>query len=193
MISDPAIVDASSRTRIDARADVSAQRSPIDAREGRWWVVHTKARNEKALAADLESLGIGYFLPLARVRRKYGGRTAHVRIPLFPGYLFLCGGTDERYATLTTHRVANVIDVVDQEGLKNDLRRICRTVSSDVPVDVYPGIRRGRRCRVIRGSLRGLEGVVLRRRGVCRVYVAVEMLGQSAEVEIDPYLLETIE
>ena len=193
MVSDPARVDASSRTRIDARALVSARRSLIDASEGRWWAVHTKARNEKALAADLKSLGIGCFLPLTRVRRKYGGRTTHVRMPLFPGYLFLCGETDERHATLTTHRVASVIDVADPEGLKDDLRQIYRTVSSDVPVDVYPGIRRGRQCRVIRGSLRGLEGVVLRRRGVCRVYVAVEMLGQSAEVEIDPCLLETIE
>ena len=193
MIGDPARAGVSSYIQTGAQALVSAERSPIDALEGRWWVVHTKARNEKALAADLDSMGIGYFLPLARVRRSYGGRNTHVRIPLFPGYLFLCGGTDERYATLTTHRVANVIDVVDQEGLINDLRQISRTVLSDVPVDVYPGIRRGRQCRVTRGSLRGLEGVVLRRHGVCRVYVAVEMLGQSAEVEIDPHLLEIIE
>jgi hypothetical protein len=60
-------------------------------------------------------------------------------------------------------------------------------------VDLYPGLRRGRRCRVVAGSLKGVEGVVLRRRGLYRVYVGVEALGQSAELEIDPSLLEVIE
>ena len=31
---------------------------------GRWWVGHTRARNEKAFAWDLLSKGIGYYLPL---------------------------------------------------------------------------------------------------------------------------------
>ena len=171
----------------------SEERLPIDEFEGLWWVVHTRARNEKVLATELDRRGIQHFLPLARAKRVYGGRTTYVDMPLFPGYLFLCGSDDDRYATLMTHRVAKVIDVVAQEGLKTELRHICRITMTDEPVDLYPGIRRGRRCRVIRGSLEGLEGVVLRRRGMCRVYVGVEMLGQSAEIEIDPSLLEISE
>ena len=46
------------------RSDVS----PIDAFEGEWWLVHTRPRHEKALAADLESMGISFFLALA-IRR----------------------------------------------------------------------------------------------------------------------------
>jgi len=166
---------------------------PVDAVDGRWWLVHTKPRNEKALAADLDALRIVYYLPLARVLRRYGGRTLELRIPLFPGYLFLCGGVSERYAALSTHRAANVIHVVDQEQLKGDLRQIFRATTGDEPLNVYPGIKRGRRVRVRSGPLRGLEGVVLRRRDVCRVYVAVNVLGQSAELEIDAALLEVIE
>lgn len=167
--------------------------SPVDTLVGVWSLVHTKPRNEKALAGHLAKLGIGFFLPLARCSRRYGGRTVQVQIPLFPGYLFLCGGEEERYATLTTHRAVNVIRVANQEGLKEELRHLYRVTTSEEPVDLYPGIRRGRRCRVIRGILKGLEGVVLRRRDVCRVYVAIEILGQSAEVEIDPSLLEPID
>jgi len=37
----------------------------------------------------------------------------------------------------------------------------------------------------VRGTLGGLEGVVIRRRGPWRVYVGVDFLGQSAELEID--------
>jgi transcriptional antiterminator RfaH len=166
---------------------------PIDDYQGDWWVLHTKPRNEKALAGDLDAMHVDYFLPLVSVKKRYGRRFAHVQLPLFPSYLFLCGGDDERYAALTTHRVANVLPVLDQERLRKELQNVYLATSSGEPVDLYPGLRRGRRCRVIAGSLEGLEGVVLRRRGVCRVYLGVELLGQSAEMDIDASLLEVLD
>jgi transcription antitermination factor NusG len=165
---------------------------PVDTLPGPWWLVHTKSRCEKALATDLDRHGIGFFLPLARMRRRHGGRRVEVLMPLFPSYLFLNGGPDERYATLMTHRAAQIIEVVDQEHLKNELRQIHRVIVSREPVDLYPGLQQGQRCRVTGGPLAGLEGVVLRRRDACRIYIGVEALGQSAELEIDPSLLETI-
>ena len=166
---------------------------PLDAYTGRWWLVHTKSRNEKALAGDLDTLRIDHFLPLVQVKRRYASRLWCADIPLFPGYLFMCGGDDEHYATLMTHRAAAVIRVVDQERLRTELRHVYLVTMSREPVDLYPGLRRGRRCRVVRGSLAGLEGIVLRRRGSCRIYVGVEALGQSAELEIDPSLVEPID
>ncbi len=166
---------------------------PVDIYDGRWWLVHTKSRNEKALAGDLTAMRIGYFLPLVRTRRKHAGHVSLTEIPLFPGYLFMCGGDDERYATLLTHRAAAVINVVDQGQLRTELRHVYLVTTSSESVDLYPHLCRGRRCRIVRGSLAGLEGVVLRRRGSCRIYVGVETLGQSAELEIDPAMLEAID
>ena len=165
----------------------------IDQFEGHWWLVYTKSRNEKALAGTLEAFSIRYFLPLARVQRRYNGVTRSLQVPLFPGYLFLCGGIEDRYATMDTRRVVNIIEVKDQARLREDLRQVHRATTGPEPVDMYPGIRQGRQCRVVAGSLKGLEGIVLRRRGVCRVCVAVDVLGQSVEVEIDPSLLEVTE
>jgi len=161
--------------------------------EGRWWVLHTRSRNEKALAADLDRLHVRHFLPLVERRRRYGGRVLPVQIPLFPGYLFLCGSPEDRLSALRTNRIANVLEVTDQDRLRTDLRHIYRVVKSSEPVDLYPRLHRGCRCRVIKGTLAGLEGVVIRRRGPWRVYVGVEFLGQSAELEIDPMLLEVLD
>lgn len=166
---------------------------PVDSLVGRWWLVHTKSRMEKALAADLERLDVGFYLPLLNTKRRYGGRVFDVSLPLFPGYLFLCGDDEARYTALMTHRAARVIEVVAQEQLKSELRQIYRVTISEHPVDLYPGLRVGRRCRITKGSLQGVEGVVIRRRGQCRVYLGVEVLGQSAELEIDPALLELID
>ncbi|MBN1491093.1 MAG: UpxY family transcription antiterminator [Phycisphaerae bacterium] len=167
--------------------------NPIDRHLGEWWVVHTKARQEKALAADLERRGIGHFLPLSHSIRRHGGRKVHVELPLFPSYLFLCGDYGARYNTLMTHRAAHVIEVVDQEKLKHELQQVYRVLVSEHPIDLYPRLRRGERCRVTRGSLRGVEGVMLRRGGACRIYLGVEALGQSAELEIDPSCVEAID
>ena len=46
---------------------------------------------------------------------------------------------------------------------------------------------------MVSGSLAGLEGIVLRRRGPWRVYVAATFLGQSAELEIEADLLRILD
>ena len=166
---------------------------PIDWLAGHWYVLHTRSRQEKALAADLARLNVPYFLPLVRVRRTYGGRIRRVELPLFPGYLFFCGAQRERQAVVKTNRVAQVLDAPDQVQLITDLQQIYRVVTSDQPVDLYPRLKKGARCRVASGPLTGLEGIVLRRPGPWRVYIGVHFLGQSAEIQIDAALLEIID
>ena len=166
---------------------------PLTELEGRWWVLHTRARNEKALAADLARLDVRHFVPLVACRRRYAGHVRQVLIPLFPGYVFLCGSPDDRLAALRTNRVAQTLEVADQDRFRLELRQIQRIVESDQPVDLYPRLREGCRCRVTGGSLAGLEGVVLRRKGLWRIFVGVTFLGQSAELEIDPMLLDVLE
>lgn len=156
-------------------------------------MLHTRARNEKAVAEALSRQSVNHFLPLVPYRRRYAGRMRQVEIPLFPGYVFLCGGAAERQLALKTNRVAQVLEVKDQERLWNDLRQIERVIQSNEPVDLFPRIMTGARCRVTSGSLKGIEGIVLRRRGPWRVYVGVEFLGQSAELEIESSLLEVLD
>ena len=160
---------------------------------GRWWVLHTRARNEKAVANALNRLGVGCYLPLMHLHRRYGRRSLPVSLPLFPGYVFLRGGPDECTAALRTNRVANVLHVEDQDQLQGDLAQIQRVTASDTPVDYYPALRVGRRCRISGGGLQGVEGVVLRRRDVSRMYIAATVLGQSAVIEIDSMLVEPID
>jgi hypothetical protein len=92
--------------------------------EGRWWVAHTKSRNEKALASDLANKGISYFLPMRWKVKKIRSRTTKSLLPIFGGYLFFCGEERQRVETLKTNRVANLIDVADQRRLIEELSQI---------------------------------------------------------------------
>ena len=176
-----------------AAVALSASVCPLAGLIGQWWVLHTKARNEKAVATDLAKLKIAHFLPLAKCVRRFGARVRNIEIPLFPGYVFLCGTETDRLGALRTHRVAHAISVPDQAQLLADLQQIWLVVSSGEAVNLFPQLQQGSRCRVLDGSLRGLEGIVLKRSGPWRVYVAVRFLGQSVELEIDPSRLELIE
>ncbi len=51
--------------------------------KGQWWVAHTKSRNEKALANDLVTREVQYFLPMAWSITKRSRRTFKSLLPLF--------------------------------------------------------------------------------------------------------------
>ncbi len=166
----------------------------IASSSGRWWVLHVRSRNEKALAGQLHDFGVDYFLPLIRVPRAYGRRRVEVLIPLFPGYLFASYEREEdRFRVMDTHRVARSIAVSDQDRLKRELTQIHQALGARSRVGLYPGIRVGRRCRVSSGPLKGLEGVVTRRDRTGRVHLEAAMLGQSATVDVEMTLLEAID
>jgi len=160
---------------------------------GQWWVVHTKSRNEKALAHDLMGRGISYFLPMIwKVRRK-SRRTMRSLLPLFGGYLFFCGSENDRVEILRTDRVANLIEVKDQQKLIRELQQIEQALRSGVPVTPHKYLKEGQKCRVVAGPLMGLQGVISRTAGATRLVLQVDMLGQAASVEIDVDMIEPVE
>ena len=166
------------------------EEAQLDLIEGLWWVVHTKPRQEKALARDLLRSSIPYFLPMYEAIRRSRGRAWKTVLPLFPGYLFLCCSDEGRTEALKTNRIAGLIDVADQARLIEELSSIQRLLASKLAVDPYPTLKQGAACRIRRGSLAGLEGRVERRKGHVRFIVNVTILGQGAMVEIDADMLE---
>lgn len=164
-----------------------------DAVVDQWWVLHTRSRHEKTIAAALAKHRIPHYLPLVRTQRTHGSRRVSVELPLFPGYLFLGGGPDERDVAWRTKGVAQILRVDDQAKLRKELDDIRRAVESGLPVDLYPALRKGCRCRIRSGPLRGVEGVVVRRRSTSRMHIEATVLGQSAVIEIDAAILESIE
>ena len=160
--------------------------------DGRWWVAHTRARAEKALAWDLHRRGIGYFLPMSERVRMSGGRKRRVVLPLFPSYVFFCGSADARYAAMTTNRICQTIEVPDQAGLIDELAAIKKALDGNVELDSYPQVAEGRRCRVTAGPLKDLEGIVIQRCNKARLVLQVDFISQGAVMEIDADLLEEI-
>jgi len=160
---------------------------------GLWWVAHTKSRNEKALAQDLIRKDISYFLPMTNKVHRRKGRTMRSLLPLFSGYLFFCGEENQRIELLKTNRVANLIEVRDQENLLDELLQIEQAIRAGAPLTSYKYIKAGQRCRVIAGPLAELHGVVVKTKNTTRLVLQIDMLGQAASVEIDIDMIEILD
>lgn len=76
-----------------------------------WWVARTKSRQEKALAWNLVSRNVEYFLPLVSRPQKSKGRMRSSIVPLFNGYLFFRGDQTARSGALKTGKIAQILEV----------------------------------------------------------------------------------
>jgi transcriptional antiterminator RfaH len=161
--------------------------------EGLWWVAHTKSRNEKALAQDLTSRGVNYFLPMSwRVRRRRG-RKIRSLLPLFSGYLFFCGDQDHRLDVLRTNRVASIIAVKNQQKLVSELLQIEHALRTGAALTPHKYVKAGQHCRIIAGPLVDLQGIVVKAKNTTRLVLQIDMLGQASSVEVDADVIEVIE
>jgi transcription antitermination factor NusG len=158
--------------------------------ERRWWVLYTRARQEKAISRDLLCFQIPFYLPLVKKTWASRGRKISSHTPLVPGYVFLYGSEQERIHSLTTNRVSRVLTIDDPARLLYDLRQLRRLIASRAPLTVESRLVPGNHVRVRHGPLAGLEGTVLTRRGETRLLVRVDFIQKGASVEVDDFLLE---
>ncbi len=166
---------------------------PVAGANLRWFVLHTKSRQEKALAADLLALRIRFVLPLIPVARYYGRRKVRVHQPLFPGYLFLHGSIENTYAADRTQRVAGIIKVADQDRLRAELANIEAALAAGAPLTPADAITGGTRVEVTSGPFKGIRGLAETGPSKDRLYLQVDLIGKGSILEIDRTLLRPVE
>ncbi len=163
---------------------------PSDPDLGRWWVLHTRPRSEKALARRFGERGTKYYLPLYGRDWVNRGRRFSSYLPLFPGYVFLFGDTDDRLSALETNLVAHAIPVDDQEQLYNDLARVHSLLTSGAAVTPEDRLGPGDMVQIIRGPLAGLEGKVIRRGKHLKFIIEVQFLRRAVSAEIESWMIQ---
>ncbi len=162
-----------------------------------WYVLHTRSRFESVVNDGLVHKDLEVFLPKIRVKSKRRDRRLMIRVPLFPGYLFV--KTDLN--PLEHLEILKTIGAVRLIGNKNGpLPVIDEAVESlKIMVDTASQIvtsgrvfKEGDRVVVISGPFVGVVGTFVRYRGKGRVVVNIEALGQSAGVDVDSNDVEKV-
>jgi transcriptional antiterminator RfaH len=165
----------------------------VAAEGAHWLAFYTLARREKDLMRKLETAAVPFYAPLVKRRvHTAGGRVRHSFVPLFAGYVFAPVDDEQRREVLGTNTVARWISVGDERMLVDDLRAIKRLIDSERPLTPEARIEPGQAVRVRSGPLRGVEGVVIKRRGSERLVVAVRLLNQGVSIELEDVDLERV-
>jgi transcriptional antiterminator RfaH len=170
------------------------ERDDVGSLDERWWCLHTKPRQEKAVARSLRLRNVAYYLPqVVKVDRTPQGRKIRSNVPLFTGYLFLLGDELARLEALRTDRLAQVLEVHDQDTLVRDLRQIHQMLASGLTVLPEPVMPVGARVRIKTGPLMGIVGTVIRRGKRDQFVAVVQFLGRGATVELEDWQVERVE
>jgi transcription antitermination factor NusG len=155
--------------------------------ESSWWALYTRHQHEKVVAQILGTKGFEVFLPLYESVRRWKDRNKLLSVPLFPCYVFIRGGLSRRSLVVTTPGVHMVLYNGERVAVipNEEIEGIRRAVEGPFRVEPHPFLRCGERVRVTRGSLVGVEGVLVRKKSLYRLILSVDMLAQSVAVEID--------
>lgn len=160
-----------------------------DILEPDWYVLHTKSRFENVVCDGLDKKSLEVFLPKILVRSRRRDRKKMIRVPLFPGYIFVKTDLNpyEHIKILKTTGAVRLIG--NREGPiavgVNTVESLRIMVATDLPVLTGNRFKKGDTVIVVNGPLAGVTGTFSHYGGRGRVIVSVDALGQYAAVEAD--------
>lgn len=159
-----------------------------------WYVLHTRSRFENVVYDGLVKKSLEVFLPKIQMPSRRKDRSVMLKVPLFPGYLFVKSNLKPREHIEIVKTTGAVNLIGSKAGPVPVPDETIASLQIMVRADQY--IRTGRRFRkgdrvmVVNGPFMGVRGAFARYGGKGRVVVHIDALSQYAAVEVDEKDLE---
>jgi transcription antitermination factor NusG len=157
--------------------------------DARWYALYTRSRFEKKLLTEIADRSIEVFLPMREVLSRWKDRKKKIWLPLFPGYIFLhqIDSPENRYRVLN---IPGAVRFVGHEGHADaipdeQIESVRRFLEASISVDPYPYIQVGRRVEIVAGPLKGIQGILVQKKGRFRFVLRVDLIRQAVSIEID--------
>lgn len=159
-----------------------------------WTPIRTKPRQEKKLARYCAANNIPYYLPLIQKTHHYGNREAAFSSPMFSGYVF-CRIDEALFSKLQLSNAVVYKITIDEHAeriLIQELKavRVFERISNSCTVEINPELVSGTPVEITRGLFQGISGIVQCRKNKLMLIISIELLGQTAAVEINASDLE---
>jgi transcription antitermination factor NusG len=162
-------------------------RLPAEYAETRWYAAYTMARHEKRVALQLEERSVEHFLPLYGSIRRWKDRRVTLYLPLFPGYVFVRVALRDRLAVLQVPGVARLVGFNGRPCAlpDSDIDAMQGCLARKIQLKPHPYLQIGRRVRVGKGPLQGLQGILVRKKNGTRFVISLDLIMRSVMIEVD--------
>jgi transcription elongation factor/antiterminator RfaH len=161
-----------------------------------WYVLHTRSRFENVVSERLLKKSFEVFLPRMQVKSRRRDRKLMIRVPVFPGYLFVKTDIAPREHIEIVKTIGAVRLVGTKEGPVpvpgETIDSLKILVAADAPIKTGNRLVKGDQVMVVHGIFAGVVGSFARYRGTGRVIINVDTLGQTAGVEVDEADVEPV-
>ena len=155
-----------------------------------WNVLHVRPRCEKKMGVFCRVQRYEYYLPLRSETKIYQRRKVTVEKPVFPGYVFVSFGPQERLELLKTNNIVRILESMDEQHLLHELEQIQKALAVDATLGAVAALKKGRHVRITGGPFMGVEGLIQDVKGNTKVLLNVDMIGRAVAVEVDRDFLE---
>jgi transcription antitermination factor NusG len=160
----------------------------------RWYAIHTRSRHEKLVRDRLAALGTEHLLPTVMRLSHWKDRKKEIEVPLFSGYCFARFRWPDRLAVQTVSGVVGIVGggqrpepIPDEE-----IDALKALMASELRYDSHPYLHEGMMVEVVRGPLKGVRGLLVRKDKRHRLVLSVHLIRQAAAVEIDAADVEPV-
>jgi len=153
----------------------------------RWYATYTRSRHEKRVATQLQALSVEHYLPLYNSVRRWKDRRIGLQLPLFPGYVFVRMSLRDQLIVL---RIPGVVRLIGFDGIPttihdDEMEAMRNGLDSKLRAEPHPFLTVGRLVRIKSGPLAGLQGIMRRKKGTCRLVLSLELIQRAIAVEVD--------
>ena len=127
-----------------------------------WYVVYTKARNEKKVALMLEKSGIEVYCPTVKEVRQWSDRKKTVEVPLFSSYLFVHLAPKERELIYAAPGVVRYLFWLNRPAIVKDqeIETLKSWLSGEVLAAKVQTLKAGDCLSISQGPFKGNDGVI---------------------------------
>ncbi len=162
------------------------------ARGENWYALYTYPRHEKQVAEQIQRRRFQCLVPVYKSVRRWKDRQKELEMVLFPGYVFVQMALEKRLQVLQVRGIVHLVSFNGQPAIvpAREIDALQRRLLDGVKFEPHPYLKIGRRVRVRRGPMEGLEGIVVRRKDRCRIVFSIDLIMRSVAVEIEESDLE---
>ena len=162
-----------------------------------WFALFVRSNHEFAVEKELSKKRVETFIPAVRKFRQWTDRKKLITFPLFPGYIFvhMNPSPEEFSKALKTVGAVRLLSSGDGNPTPvppEEILSLKLVLEKTEDFDIYPYLKEGSRIRIRKGTLKGVEGILMMKENHYMCIINIEILGRSVAVKIYADELEAL-